>query len=110
MNKIILLLLFILTITSLGCAVQRQSRFTTNQIQPGMTKEAVIARFGKPYKESSSMDRRKIFHEKLYYKEQVYLGRWYEVNSILHFENSVFKSLEQGDEQVLYNDNRVVTP
>jgi hypothetical protein len=108
MNKIAYLLLSLIAITFFSCAVQRQSRFTTKQISPGMTKDAVIARYGKPYKESSFTDRRKILHEKIYYKEQVYLGRWYEVNSILHFENSIFKSLEQGDEQLLYKDTQVV--
>lgn len=73
-----------------------------------MTKEAVIALYGKPYKESSSIDNDQNLHESLYYKEQLFLGRWYEINSILHFENSAFKSLEQGKEQLLDKNSQVI--
>ena len=43
-----------------------------------------------------------------YIIKQLFLGRWFEVNSILHFENSQFKSLEQGKERLLYRDSQVV--
>ncbi len=108
MNKIICFFLLALTIISMGCAVQRQTKFTSDHIKPGMTKEAVLALYGKPYKESSATDSNQILNEDFYYKEQLYLGRWYEVNSILHFENSVFKSLEQGKERLLYKDHQVI--
>lgn len=72
-----------------------------------MTKEAAIALYGKPYKESSSIDNSQVLHESLYYKEQIFIGRWYEINSILHFENSSFKSLEQGKEQLLDKNSQV---
>lgn len=109
MTKITYFLLLTLTLALFGCSVQRQSKFTANNVKQGMTKEAVISLYGKPYKVSSSVDNNQITHEDLYYKEQLYLGRWYEVNSILHFENSLFKSLEQGKERPLYKDAQVVT-
>ena len=108
MNKIIYFFLLTLTITLIGCAVQRQSKFKSDQIKPGMTKEAVIALYGKPYKESSSTDNTQTLFEKLYYKEHLFISRWYEVNSILHFENSIFKSLEQGEEQLVDGDKIIV--
>ena len=92
----------------MGCVIQRQSKFTSDEVKLGMTKEAVVALHGKPYKESSSTDKNNTLHENLYYKEHLWLKRWYEVNSILHFENSVFKSLEQGKEQLLDKDLRVI--
>jgi len=108
MNKITYFFLLTLIITSIGCSVQRQTKFTSDRIKAGMTKDAVIALYGKPYKENVSTDNNRILHESLYYKEQLFLGRWYEVNSILHFENSLFKSLEQGKEQLLYKDQTIV--
>jgi hypothetical protein len=111
MNKIKITYLFLLmlTLASFGCSVQRQTKFTSDAIKPGMTKQAVVSKYGKPYKVSSSIDKNQISHEDLYYKEQLYLGRWYEVNSILHFENSLFVSLEQGKERLLYKDAQVIS-
>lgn len=111
MNKIKITYLFLLmlALASFGCSVQRQTKFTSDAIKPGMTKEAVVSKYGKPYKVSSSIDKNQISHEDLYYKEQLYLGRWYEVNSILHFENSLFVSLEQGKERLLYKDAQVIS-
>jgi hypothetical protein len=77
-------------------------------IKIGMTKEAVIAIYGKPYKESSSIDGSQVLHESLYYKEILFISGSYEINSILHFENSAFKSLEQGKEQLLGNQQKVI--
>jgi len=108
MNKIARLLFLALLIISVGCAVQKQSKFTSSQLKAGMTKENIIGLYGKPYKESASIDNNQTLHETLFYKEQLYLGQWYEINNILHFENSVFKSLEQGKEQLLYQDNHVL--
>jgi hypothetical protein len=108
MIKIKYFFLFALTIISVGCTVQRQSKFTSDVIKPGMSKEAVIALYGKPYKESSSSDNNKALQESFYYKEILFLGRWYEVNNILHFEDSVLKSLEQGEEQLLDKGRQVI--
>ncbi|RTY86570.1 hypothetical protein [Flavobacterium sp. RSP15] len=73
-----------------------------------MTKDRVIALYCKPYKEIPSIDSNKTLHERLYYKEILFLGRWHEVNSILHLENTVFKSLEQGEEQLLDKAHQVI--
>ena len=108
MSKIKHFFLLTLTIISIGCTVQRQSKFTADSIKLGMTKEAVIALNGKPYKESASTDNNQTLKESLHYKEILFLGRWYEINSILHFENSIFKSLEQGEEQLLNKDKVIV--
>lgn len=108
MNKIKYFLLITLTLISIGCAVQRQSKFTTVPIKIGMTKDAVIALYGRPYKESLSIDKSQNVLETLFYKEHMFLGRWYEVNSILYLENSVLKSLEQGKEQLLYKNRQVI--
>lgn len=108
MKKLIFTFLLMISVIVFGCAVQRQSQFSSNAIKGGMTKEAILAKYGRPYKESSSIDSNHTLYENLHYKEQVYLGRWYEVNSILHLENSIFKSIEQGKEQLLYKDAKVI--
>jgi hypothetical protein len=108
MNRLIYFVWLTFVILSLGCGIQRESKFSSSYINPGMTKGEIISKYGKPYKESSSIDSNNTLHEKLYYKEQLYMKRWYEVNSILNFENSVFKSLEQGKEQPLYKDSQVI--
>lgn len=108
MNIVKCFFVLVLMIISAGCVVQRQSKFTSDLIKSGITKEAVVSLYGMPYKESSSIDNNQTLHESLYYKEHLYLGRWYEVNSILHFEDSVFKSLEQGEEQLLDKDPQVI--
>ena len=108
MNKIKYFFLLTLTLISIGCAVQRQSKFTSKPIKVGMTKEAVITLYGRPYKESSSIDNSQNLLETLYYKEHIFLRRWYEVNSILYLENSVLKSLEQGKEQLLDKNRQVI--
>jgi hypothetical protein len=105
MNKVFFFLLFVLCT---GCAVQRTSRFTSDRIKPGMTKEEVIALYGKPYKESTFTDNNNVLHEDYYYKEQLFVKRWYEVNNILHFENAILRSLEQGEEKLLYKNSQVI--
>ncbi|WP_343691585.1 hypothetical protein [Chitinophaga sp.] len=101
MNNILFSLLLIVTVITCSCTVQKQSRFTTDRIKPGMTKEAVIALYGKPYKESTFTDSNHVVHEHLYYKEHIWVRNWYEINNILHFQNSVLQSLEQGDEHLV---------
>ena len=101
-------MLLAIILISAGCIVKRQSRFTSNHIIPGMTKYEVVNLYGKPYKISSALDNNHTLHESLYYKEIIYVGRWYEVNNILRFENSVLKSLEQGEEQLLYRDSPLI--
>jgi hypothetical protein len=108
MNNITYLFLFAITLFLLGCTAQRQSKFTSESIKQSMNKDAVIALYGKPYKESSTIESNLTLCEKLYYKEILFLGRWYEVNTILHLENSVLKSIEQGEEQLLYKDQQII--
>ncbi|PWK75990.1 hypothetical protein LX99_03724 [Mucilaginibacter oryzae] len=99
--------LFLLVILFAGCKVQRQTRFTSDKLIPGMNKNEVLEIYGKPYKESSDKDGNGNRQEAWYYKEQLYVGKWYEVNHVLHFENDKFKSLEQGKESPLFKDTVV---
>lgn len=85
-----------------SCATTlKSSRFTSTDLQPGTSKETVLARFGKPFKESFS-NTGGILYEDLYYKEIIHKSMWFEVNSILHFKEGKLVSLEQGEEKNLY--------
>lgn len=108
MKKILFSLLFSVTVFTCSCTVQKQSKFTTDRVKPGMTKEAVIALYGKPYKESTFTDSSQVVHENLYYKEHIWSRNWYEINNILHFENAILKSLEQGDERLVDKEREVL--
>ncbi|NSL85735.1 hypothetical protein [Chitinophaga solisilvae] len=93
----------------LSCAAARRtSKFTAESLKPGITKEEVVRKFGKPYKESFFYDEQKVLHEKLYYKETHFNSRWYEINNILNFVNARFVSLEQGEEKMLYQDEVII--
>lgn len=81
-----------------------QSRFNDSSVWYGMNKKQFIAQFGEPFKKSFSKDEHNILHETLYYKEQLYLNRWYTVNTIFHFKDDVLISQEQGKEELLYED------
>lgn len=93
-----------LAATFLSCKVQHQTKFTTERLIPGMTKEAVVTMYGKPYKESSSFDKNGVYIEEWHYKEEIYVHGWYEINNILYFENGTFKYLKQGKESPSYRD------
>lgn len=100
---------FLLLLFAIGCTVQRSSKFTSEKVKPGMTKKEVIALYGKPYKQSTSIDSNHVLHEDYYYKEQLFLrSKWYEVNNILHFQNEVLTSLQQGEEKLLYQNDRIM--
>ena len=89
-----------------SCATYRtppiNSKFTSEVVKLGITKDAFISKFGKPFKESFSVDKDNIRHDTLYYKE--FMGSWYAVNTIFHFENFTLVSQEQGDEERMYQE------
>jgi hypothetical protein len=89
----------------LACSIQKTSNLTTENIKPGMTKTEVTSLHGKPYKESFNYDINKVLHEDLYYKENVYVNKWLEITSVLHFEDSKLVSMEQEKERPVYMEN-----
>lgn len=91
--KVKLFLLLLITIIS-SCTVQRVSKLTSDNIKPGLSKEEVIALCGKPYKEAFNYTEDKILVEQLYYKEELFVNKWVEVTTILHFEDSKLVSIE----------------
>lgn len=93
-----------------GCSVlsvapTTNSRFTSETVHLGMTKEKFVEQFGQPFKESFFRDENGVLHETLYYKE--FMGMWYAVNTIFRFEDSVLVAQEQGDEERLYQSGRL---
>ena len=109
MQKGYVILLAFTSFLLLGCATSSsikpiqqnkvQSIFVNDQINPGMNKSELVHLFGKPYKESFSFDDKKILHETLYYKEELYIGRWFFIDTAFHFENSILVSKEQEKEE-----------
>lgn len=79
-------------------------------VKPGITKAELIAAHGDPYKQSFFYDDKKVLNEILYYKESLAVNqRWYNVNTIFHFENSILISQEQGKEEWQYSDHHEST-
>ena len=63
-----------------GCSVlsvapTTNSRFTSETVRLGMTKEKFVEQFGQPFKESFFRDENGVLHETLYYKEFMEIGR-----------------------------------
>ncbi|NLR65702.1 hypothetical protein HGH92_15415 [Chitinophaga varians] len=105
--KIMLMLMTATVILFCSCATANSSRFSAADIQPGMNKQAVIARYGKPFKKSFAQ-MGDVLYEDFYYKETVHKDFWYEVNTILHFENGKLISLEPGAERKLFQEPVIV--
>lgn len=115
MQKSYVILLALTSFLLLGCAASSsikpiqqnrvQSIFVNDQIKPGMNKKELVDLFGKPYKESFFFDEKKILHETLHYKEELYIGMWFFIDTTFHFENAILVSKEQEKEERLY-DNR----
>ncbi len=97
-------LLLLIPFLLLACSVQRASNLSAGTIKPGMTKAEVTSLHGKPYKESFNYDANKVLHEDLYYKENIYIHKWYEITSVLHFENTKLVSMEQEKEKRIYSE------
>lgn len=85
-----------------GCSVARQSRFSSQSVTVGTDKKDVVAKFGTPYKTGFHEDANQVSYEDWYYKENLFIKKWYEVTTILHFKNSKLVSMEPGEENPLY--------
>ena len=83
--------------SALSVAPTANSRFTSETVRLGMTKEQFVEQFGRPFKESFFRDEHGVLHETLYYKE--FMGSWYAVNTLFRFEDSVLVAQEQGDDR-----------
>lgn len=66
--------------SALSVAPTANSRFTSETVRLGMTKEQFVEQFGRPFKESFFRDEHGVLHETLYYKE--FMGSWYAVNTL----------------------------
>ncbi len=98
-----LLVICMLFLSSCGVLVpvpNVNSKFTSENVKLGMSKEEFILKFGKPFKESFMIDGNKVRHDVLYYKEA--MGYQYVLNTIFRFENDILVSQEQGNEEKLY--------
>ena len=91
--------------SALSVAPTANSRFTSETVRLGMTKEQFVEQFGRPFKESFFRVEHGVLHETLYYKE--FMGSWYAVNTLFRFEDSVLVAQEQGDEERLYSSGRL---
>lgn len=114
MQKNYVILLTLTSFLLLGCATSSsikpiqqnkvQSIFVTDQIKPRMNKKELVDLFGKPYKESFFFDEKKILHETLYYKEELYIGMWFFIDTTFHFEDGILVSKEQEKEERLFGN------
>ncbi|MDX8568086.1 DUF2845 domain-containing protein [Elizabethkingia sp. HX XZB] len=94
-TKSILLILLCIFISS--CATT--SKFSSESVNVGMTKEEVIAKFGKPYKSSFEQDKETgAIEETLFYREFLYISGNSNITNILTFKAGKLISLKQGQE------------
>lgn len=99
---VILILLFLVSCSS-------RSKFTSESLSIGMTKEQVISKFGKPYKSAFTKNEKTgEIQESLFYKENFNLGNR-SITNILIFKDGKFISLEQGLESN-NNSTTIITP
>lgn len=70
-----------------GCVTTKHiSAFSKNQIEMGITQQAFINKYGKPYnQEISCSDNTTTI--KLLYKEELYVKDWYIITTAFYFEN-----------------------
>jgi len=92
-----------------GChslsSVPSQSHFVKeNKVVIGMPENEFISLYGEPYKKSFFYDSDSIFHEKLYYKEQIFNHIYYTINSVFEFKGSKLISQNQESEKKLYDN------
>lgn len=72
------------------------SKFTSESINIGMSKEQIISRFGQPYKYEVTKDKETgALEESLFYRESYELG-YYSIINILNFKDGKLVSLKQG--------------
>ncbi|WP_246008750.1 DUF2845 domain-containing protein [Chryseobacterium lactis] len=84
------------------------SKFTSESVSIGMTKDQVISKFGKPYKSAFTENKEtKEMEESLFYKENFNLGNS-SITNILHFKGGKLVALEQGKESE-NNSTTIVT-
>ncbi|ROI02227.1 DUF2845 domain-containing protein [Chryseobacterium sp. G0240] len=75
-----------------------RSKFTSESISIGMTKEQVISKFGKPYKSAFTENKATgQLEESLFYRESFSMGNR-SITNVLHFKEGKLVSLEQGKE------------
>ncbi|WP_454059173.1 hypothetical protein [Elizabethkingia ursingii] len=88
-------LLILLCIFISSCATT--SKFSSESLNIGMTKEEVIAKFGKPYKSAFSQDKENGgIEETLFYREFLYISGNSNITNILTFKAGKLISLKQG--------------
>lgn len=107
MKRINIKEILILSIISLcSCYTRKQiSRFLTNTVELGFNKEDFINKFGKPFSQSVSYNSENKMEEQLYYKEDLYIGRWYIVTSIFTFQDSKLVKQEMKEEKMFEQCN-----
>ena len=91
-----------------GCSVARQSQFVSQSVTLGTDKKDIKAQFGAPYKIGFRKDVNLTAYEDWYYKENLFIEKWYEVTTILHFQNDKLVSVEPAEEAPLYNHKTLV--
>ena len=97
--SILTTLFFLAIITSCKTTTVLSSR-----VSLGMSKEQVIEKCGKPYKQSAKYDKEENLQEILYYKEKTWDdGGWSwsttVTNHMFVFKNEKLIAIEQGDEE-----------
>lgn len=96
------ILVLFLCITSLcSCYTKKQiSRFSSSRVELGFNKKEFINKFGEPFSKVVSYNSENKLEEKLFYKEELYLGVWYIVTSIFTFQDSILIKQELKEDRM----------
>ncbi|OPC04052.1 hypothetical protein BAS09_07080 [Elizabethkingia ursingii] len=107
-NKIIWFISSILLALFMSSCSTR-SKFSSESLSIGMTKEQVLTKFGKPYKSSFEQDKETgAIEETLFYKEFLYVAGSGEITNILTFKSGKLISLKQGQEPSSFNRTTII--
>nr|WP_209919348.1 DUF2845 domain-containing protein [Chryseobacterium jejuense] len=88
--------MFLILLFVISC--KTSSKFTSESVNIGMTKEQVISKFGKPYKSEFKGDKETTeLQESLFYKENFNMGNS-SITNILIFKGGKLVALKQGKE------------
>ncbi len=82
----------------------RSSFVEKSDILIGMPIDEFVSLYGEPYKKSFFYAEDSAFHQKLYYKEQIYNRVFYTINSIFEFRESKLIYQNQEMEKRLYDN------
>lgn len=102
------IILLICCIMQVGCASilgVASSKYTSEKIEIGMSKEDFIKLFGKPFAKEMTMDMNNRPLERLLYQESMFDSEWYTLTTAFTFQDGKLVSQEVIGKEYNYSRN-----